>query len=286
MSPNNIIYQKIAVYRTFNNGLTWEEKVVDTLGNGGQPECLKFVNDSTGFLATGSGVYFTKDYGENWQIIDSSYFERPVVLNDNLYVFGGKSTFWYDLETFEKSTFELDPDVWGTIGRTFGHNTKVMTSSYGSDGYIYGYDDYNYISLIIDELPFGDAKNIHIPGVGYTSDIELTDNNLFLVLNGIYRSTNNGDSFFRQTTFEPEGFDSTFVQRCSFPSDTVGYLLTYNQSLGYKIQKTTNTGGVTTDYLPNVVEFTANVDEKATENGIEVFPNPSSDFSRKSPSGF
>jgi hypothetical protein len=266
------------VHRTLDGGNTWTKHMVDTIGNASQLNPIKFLNDSVGILALSEGVYFTNDYGNNWQIIDSSYFIAPIFFNNSFTVFGGHSLYSYNLDSFERETSIVDEFVTGSISKTSSFGDTLFTSSHGSDGYLFGYTAYNYISLIIDNLPIGSPKNIHIPGVGFTRDIEITKNNLFIVLDQIYRSIDNGNTFFKQTTLEPEGFDTTVVTGCTFISDTIGYILTWSQTNGYKVQKTTNAGGITTDYLPNVIQYTANIDDVQKSNSIEIFPNPSNEF--------
>lgn len=238
-----------------------------------QEDALHFMNDSVAIYCNNSSTYLTFDYGNTWSVCDSSVGSRNPISMDNKFVYFQL----YDVITFNPFTEARTQTTYN--GHCEGNMFEASSNGHNCVRYqlaqngvtLNGYSVQNFTSITL----LNENKVIHILDQTGAADVLLTENNIYWSNGALMRSMDKGSSFFFQESLEPEGFTNTSAGEMVFPSDSVGYVISYNPSpgIGYKILKTTNSGGITSNYIGNIIEVTASIDE--TEHfELEVYPNP------------
>lgn len=238
-----------------------------------QEDALHFMNDSVGLYCNSNGVHLTTNYGDSWILSDPILNAvNPISIEGKFVYFSVQDVVTLDPHTLNREQRTINCYGQATVHEASSNGTNGVRYQLGYNGVSYnGYPSQNYtiISLL------NENKVIHILDQTGAADVLLTENNIYWSNGALMRSMDKGSSFFFQESLEPEGFTNTSAGEMVFPSDSVGYVISYNPSpgIGYKILKTTNSGGITSNYIGNIIEVTASIDE--TEHfELEVYPNP------------
>jgi hypothetical protein len=133
----------------------------------------------------------------------------------------------------------------------------------------------NYTSLTIDEYPLGNQRILHFPQLSIIVSVRITLSSLYLLSGSIARSSDGGYTFYEQYSIEPDADTSVFMY-FDFANENIGYAVTRSFADNtFKVQKTTNGGGITTNYIDPPIQFTAGINEPL-KNEVSIYPNPTS----------
>jgi hypothetical protein len=247
-TPN--AYQSKQIYRSLNAGQTWtQHEIFNTLGLLDR-NCMVFKNDSTGFVSCYAGMYFTNDYGTSWTLLNSTSGQFPVHLGSQIATFYNNDVYLTNTSSLASQTNTLDCYGIGGVGFTSSYGDTLIRTNNCNDGW-----GNTLRALTISELG-GSTTVLHFLDEGI-SDVALNASGIFAVSQRPLRSMDGGQSFFRQ--------------ECTLPSDS----LAVNQDSGMiKLLKTTNAGGITTNYVTQPLQNVGGIDDNAN-NPIQISPNPS-----------
>ncbi len=271
-------YQLKVFNRSFDDGQTWSNVVIDSSSGPSlsYDNALHFLNDSTGVFYYSNGIFQTNNFGATWTKV-FEYAPNDVLPMNNQFAYFAYDTLYIDDLTVDP--FAVSQYRFYTQGRqdfSALKNNTVYRNMNNWEGQTMGPNyGQNYVSLQVDPLPFGNQKIIHFPQMGYSKDLAVPGNCVFMQGDGrIHRGCDQGDSFYTLNSF-PSAPLSTGVEFIEFINDTLGFAITYDAfNNDWKLWKTTNGGGpngapvLTNTFYAGTNELTKNV--KA-----EVFPNPS-----------
>lgn len=273
-------YVKRGVKRSFDQGVSWTTHWIDSLlvGQGQDPENnLVFLNDSMGVYIRNGYAFYTSDYGENWSIIYSSTATNAGVTDNKFILYNYGFLHVYDPFSNFLTSMPYSANCEGQVDFSDFKDQAAYRVLYAQDGTQQGYSANNYSVVIIDELPFGDQRVVHFPNTGYFTDLELSENGIFLPVGGwMYRSMDDGVSFQKMPLLN----SITGIRMLSMINDTAGYALCSSPGIAfdpnYTLWKTTNGGGLTGETVV-INSFIGGVglDESNNSKLLEVFPNPS-----------
>ena len=262
-------YQSKQIYRSLDAGQTWtQHEIFNTLGLLDR-NCMVFTNDSTGFVSCYAGMYFTNDYGTSWNLLNTTSGQLPVNLGSEIATFYNNDVYLTNTSSLSSQTTILDCYGIGGVGFTSSYGDTLRRTNNCNDGW-----GNTFRALTISELG-GSTSVIHFLDQGI-SDVAINASGIYAVSQRPLRSTDGGQSFYKQECTLPS--DSLLVfTRIEFINDDIAYALAVNQDSGImKLLKTTNAGGVTSNYVTQPLQNVGAVNE-FNESSFQIFPNPVSD---------
>jgi hypothetical protein len=164
----------------------------------------------------------------------------------------------------------------GTLQAYSKSNETLMRAFLAYDGTALGYPYDNYTSITMDDYPLGHQRILHFPNINIIVSVRLTATNIYLLSGSIASSSDGGYTFYEQYSTEPDADTSVFMY-FDFANENIGYAVTRSLADNtYKIQKTTNGGGVTNNFISPPIQFVAGVNEHS-KNEISIYPNPTAE---------
>jgi hypothetical protein len=272
-SPGNA-YQKKYMHRSFDGGVNWDEILFDSTSNALITNTMNFFNDSVGILRYGfSNFQITRNYGETWNSISLPVHEFSVLLNSDTLLLNNQNIGSINLTTLDFMDNTYNIYGIGGLSAVSTYGDTIARYNLGQNGPDLGYPDNNYSIISLDEMPLGNHRVLHFPQVQGLIKVELTKNSIFLLSGVPIRSTDSGYNFYLQESTEPDAADLAFIF-LEFANDTIGYAISRNIfDKSFKIQKTTNSGGITSNYLAPPIQFTAGLNE-LSKKSVSIYPNP------------
>jgi hypothetical protein len=268
-------YAKKYLHRSMDSGQTWNESLIDSSSFGLMYNALAFFNDSTGILRLGSSNYFvTRDYGQNWTPINLPAHQFSTTLGGDTLLLNAQN-----ISTINLTTLDLTASIYSAycVGSLFSYDKSSVTlirAYLANDGTSKGYPYMNYLAVSLDDYPLGGQQILHFPDF-YAISAKITENNIYLLSHKPACSNDGGNTFFIQESTEPDADTSVFMH-LDFANDQMGYAVTHSLADNtYKIQKTTNGGGITTNYIDPPIQITAGINEPS-KNEVTIYPNPTS----------
>ena len=270
-------YAKKYLHRSMDSGQTWNESLIDSSSFGLMYNALSFFNDSTGILRLGTSNYFiTRNYGQNWTPINLPVHKFSTTLGGDTLLLTAQNISTINLNTLNLADLFYGANCTGSL-QAYGSSSETLMRAYlANDGPSHGYTYNNYLAISLDDYPLGDQRILHFPDVHSFYYAYITNSRLYILAYLVpICSIDNGNSFFIQESTEPDAVDLVFMH-LGFANDQVGYAVTRSQTDNtYKIQKTTNGGGITTNYIDPPIQFTAGINEPS-KNEVSIYPNPAS----------
>ena len=263
-TPNS--YQSKQIYRSLNAGQTWtQHEIFNTLGLLDR-NCMVFTNDSTGFVSCIEGMYYTNNYGNNWSILNDSTGRFPVILNSEVAAFYNSYVSLTDVNSFSIQTNNLSVNGAGNVEHASSYGDTLIRNNHCEDAW-----GNSYYALTVSEL--SGNTNVFLFLDNYISDVAINPSGIYAINQRPLRSMDGGQSFFKQDCTLPS--DSVLVFfKLDFVDNNIAYALAlhYDSSF-FKLMKTTNAGGITTNYITQPLQ---NVGLTNDLDGfsLEVYPNP------------
>jgi photosystem II stability/assembly factor-like uncharacterized protein len=259
-------YQSKQIYRSMDAGQTWSQhEIFNTLGIL-ESDCMVFTNDSTGFVSCYDGMYFTNNYGTNWSLLNTSSGKFLVNLGTEVASFYNNDVYFTNTSSLTAQTNVLECYGIGGVESTGSYGDTLVRINHCNDGWGNMLD-----ALTISELG-GNTSVIHFI-IGGISKVAINASGIFGINQRPLRSMDGGQSFFKQVCTLPS--DSLlFFTRLEFIDNDIAYAFAVNQDSGIiKLLKTTNAGGITTNYVTQPLQ---NVGLTNDLDGfsLEVYPNP------------
>jgi hypothetical protein len=271
-------YQKKILHRSLDGGNSWNESHIDSSSVGLGLRPLSFFNDSIGVVRIGSSNYLiTRDYGQNWTPINLPVHKFSTTLGGDTLLLEVQNISTVNLTTLVLVNSLYTANCVGTLQAYSKSNETLIRAFLAYDGTSLGYSSSNYLAISIDDYPLGSQKILHFPEIGSFNSVNSTESNLYILAYLVPMcSIDGGNSFFIQESTEPDASDLVFMQ-LGFANDLVGYAVTRSSADNtYKIQKTTNGGGVTNNFISPPIQFVAGVNEHS-KNEIFIYPNPTAE---------
>ncbi len=270
-------YAKKYLHRSMDSGQTWNESLIDSSSFGLMYDALSFFNDSTGILRLGTSNYFiTRNYGQNWTPINLPVHKFSTTLGGDTLLLNAQNISIINLNTLNLADLFYSANCTGSL-QAYGSSSETLMRAYlANDGPSHGYTYNNYLAISLDDYPLGDQRILHFPDVHSFNYTYITNSRLYILAYLVpICSIDSGNSFFIQESTEPDAVDLVFMH-LGFANDQVGYAVTRSQTDNtYKIQKTTNGGGITTNYIDPPIQITAGINEPS-KNEVTIYPNPTS----------
>lgn len=259
-------YQSKQIYRSMDAGQTWSQhEIFNTLGIL-ESDCMVFTNDSTGFVSCYDGMYYTNNYGTNWSLLNTTSGKFLVNLGSDVASFYNNDVYFTNTSSLTAQTNVLECYGIGGVESTGSYGDTLVRINHCNDGWGNMLD-----ALTISELG-GNNSVIHFINGGI-SKVAINASGIFGINQRPLRSMDGGQSFFKQVCTLPS--DSLlFFTKLEFIDSDIAYALAVNQDSGMiKLLKTTNAGGITTNYVTQPLQ---NVGLTNDLDGfsLEVYPNP------------
>jgi len=259
-------YQSKKIYRSMDAGQTWSQhEIFNTLGIL-ESDCMVFTNDSTGFISCYDGMYYTNNYGTNWSLLNTTSGKFLVNLGSEVASFYNNDVYFTNTSSLTAQTNVLESYGIGGVESTGSYGDTLVRINHCNDGWGNMLD-----ALTISELG-GNTSVIHFINGGI-SKVAINASGIFGINQRPLRSMDGGQSFFKQVCTLPS--DSLlFFTKLEFIDSDIAYALAVNQDSGMiKLLKTTNAGGITTNYVTQPLQ---NVGLTNDLDGfsLEVYPNP------------
>lgn len=259
-------FQSKQIYCSLDAGQTWgQHEIFNTLGIL-ENDCMVFTNDSTGFVSCNNGLYYTNNYGTNWSLLNNSSGKFLVNLGSEVASFYNNDVYFTNTSSLTAQTNVLESYGIGGVESTGSYGDTLVRINHCNDGWGNMLD-----ALTISELG-GNTSVIHFLNGGI-SKVAINESGIFGINQRPIRSMDGGLSFFKQVCTLPS--DSLlFFTRLEFIEGNIAYALAVNQDSGMiKLLKTTNAGGITTNYITQPLQ---NVGLTNDLDGfsLEVYPNP------------
>jgi len=227
---------------------------------------LVFQNDSTGFVCSSQGTYYTNNFGSNWNLVNNTIGKFPVKLGSEIASFYNNDVYLTDVNSLTVQTNIIDCYGIGDVQRASSYGDTLIRNNFCSDGW-----GNMWYALTISELG-GSTNVLHFIDDGI-SDVAINAGGIYAASGRPLRSIDGGQSFFKQDCTLPS--DSVLVFfKLDFVDNNIAYALAlhYDSSF-FKLMKTTNAGGITTNYVTQPLQ---NVGLTYDLDGfsLEVYPNP------------
>jgi hypothetical protein len=263
-------YAKKYLHRSMDSGQTWNESLIDSSSFGLMYNALSFFNDSTGILRLGtSNDFITRDYGQNWTPFDLPIYKFSTTLGGDTLLMAAQNIYTVNLNTMDIVDSLYSANCTGSLQSSDKIGDTLIRA------YVASNDINNYTSLTIDEYPLGNQRILHFPQLSIIVSVRITLSSLYLLSGSIARSSDGGYTFYEQYSIEPDADTSVFMY-FDFANENIGYAVTRSFADNtFKVQKTTNGGGITTNYIDPPIQFTAGINEPL-KNKVSIYPNPSS----------
>jgi photosystem II stability/assembly factor-like uncharacterized protein len=259
-------YQSKQIYRSMDAGQTWSQhEIFNTLGIL-ENDCMVFTNDSTGFVSCYDGMYYTNNYGTNWSLLNTTSGKFLVNLGSEVASFNNNDVYFTNTSSLTAQINVLECYGIGGVESTGSYGDTLVRINHCNDGWGNMLD-----ALTISELG-GNTSVIHFINGGI-SKVAINASGIFGINQRPLRSMDGGQSFFKQVCTLPS--DSLlFFTRLEFIDSDIAYALAVNQDSGMiKLLKTTNAGGITTNYITQPLQ-NVGLTNDTNDLSLEVYPNP------------
>ena len=259
-------YQSKQIYRSMDAGQTWSQhEIFNTLGIL-ESDCMVFTNDSTGFVSCYDGLYYTNNYGTNWSLLNTTSGKFLVNLGSEVGSFYNNDVYLTNTTSLAAQTNIIDCYGIGGVGFTSSYGDTLIRSNFCNDGL-----GNILFALTISELG-GNTKVLHFFEDGIY-DVAINPSGIFANSGRPLRSIDGGQSFFKQDCTLPSDSVLVFLKLDFVDNNTAYALALHYDSSFFKLMKTTNAGGITTNYITQPLQ---NVGLTNDLDGfsLEVYPNP------------
>jgi len=260
--------QNFYISRSLDGGQTWlEYEILNTFGELSKT-CLAFQNDSSGVFTSPSGMYYTNDYGTNWTLFSNTTGKFAVNLGSEVASLYNNNVYLTDVNSLSVQTNYLDCYGVGDVIFASSYGDTLIRNNWCNDGS----GGIMFNSLTISELG-GNTTVLHFFTDISIGHVAVNASGIYAVNGRPLRSMDGGQSFFKQDCTLPS--DSIlYFQKLDFINGDIAYALAVNWVSGFaKLLKTTNAGGITTNYVTQPLQnvgLTNNLDGFS----LEVYPNP------------
>jgi hypothetical protein len=259
-------YLSKQLYRSLDAGQTWSQhEIFNTIGYL-DPKCMVFTNDSTGFVSCNNGLYYTNNYGTNWSLLNTTSGKSLVNLSSEVASFYNNDVYLTNTTSLNSQTNILDCYGIGGVEFTSSYGDTLIRTNHCNDGL-----GNILFALTISELG-GNTKVLHFFDDGIY-DVAINPSGIFANSGRPLRSIDGGQSFFKQDCTLPSDSVLVFL-RLDFVDNNTAYALALHwDSSFFKLMKTINAGGITTNYVTQPLQnvgLTTNADEPS----LQVYPNP------------
>lgn len=263
-------YLKKYLHRSMDGGQSWNESFIDSSYFALMNNALSFFNDSTGILRLGTtNDLITRDYGQNWTPIDLPIYKFSTTLGGDTLLMAAQNIYTVNLNTMDIIDSLYSANCTGSLQSSDKIGDTLIRA------YVASNNINNYTSLTIDEYPLGNQRILHFPHLSIIVSVRITLSSLYLLSGSIARSSDGGYTFYEQYSIEPDADTSVFMY-FDFANENIGYAVTRSLADNtFKVQKTTNGGGITTNYIDPPIQFTAGINEPL-KNEVSIYPNPTS----------
>ena len=254
------------LYRSLDAGQTWSQHAIFNTWGLLQKDCMAFTNDSTGFVSCSAGMYYTNNYGNNWSFLNDSSGRFAVNLGSEVATFYNSDVYLTDVNSLSVQTNYLDCSGMGDVKHASSYGDTLIRNNYIDNGW-----GPSFNALTISEL--GGNTNVFLFLDNYLSDVAINPSGIYAINQRPLRSMDGGQSFFKQDCTLPSDSVLSFTL-LDFIDNDIAYAIARNSSGSlFKLLKTTNAGGITTNYITQPLQnvgLTTNADEPS----IQVYPNP------------
>jgi hypothetical protein len=259
-------YQSKQIYRSMDAGQTWSQhEIFNTIGIL-ENDCMVFTNDSTGFVSCYDGLFYTNNYGTNWTLLNSPSGQFPVNLGSEVASFYNNDVYLTNTTSLAAQTTIIDCFGIGGVGFTSSYGDTIIRSNFCNDGW-----GNILFALTISELG-GNTTVLHFFEDGIY-DVAINPSGIFANSGRPLRSIDGGQSFFKQDCTLPSDSVLVFL-RLDFVDNNTAFALALNyDSSFFKLMKTTNAGGITTNYITQPLQ-NVGLTNDADEPSLQVYPNP------------
>ena len=263
-------YLSKQLYRSLDAGQTWSQHEIFNSSGFLERKCMVFTNDSTGFVSCSAGMYYTNDFGTNWTLLNSPSGQFPVNLGSEVVTFYNNDVYLTNTTSLAAQTNFLDCYGIGGVGFASSYGDTLIRTNHCNDGLGNTWD-----ALTISELG-GNSTVLNFIENGI-SEIAINASGLYAINQRPLRSMDGGQSFFKQDCTLPSDSSLTFM-RLDFIDNDIAYAIAYNFSFNFdscfiKLLKTTNAGGITTNYITQPLQNVGLTNE-VNEPSLQVYPNP------------
>ena len=255
------------LYRSLDAGQTWSQHAIFNTWGLLQKDCMAFTNDSTGFVSCSAGMYYTNNYGNNWSFLNDSSGRFAVNLGSEVATFYNSDVYLTDVNSLSVQTNYLDCSGMGEVKHASSYGDTLIRNNYIDNGW-----GPSFNALTISEL--GGNTNVFLFLDNYLSDVAINPSGIYAINQRPLRSMDGGQSFFKQDCTLPSDSVLSFTL-LDFIDNDIAYAIARNSSGSlFKLLKTTNAGGITTNYITQPLQ---NVGLTNDPDGLtlEVYPNPS-----------
>ena len=258
-------YLSKQLYRSLDAGQTWSQhEIFNTIGNL-ENKCMVFTNDSTGFVSCSNGLYYTNNYGSNWTLLNNISGDFLVNLGSEVASFYNKDVYLTNTSSLNSQTNILDCYGIGGVGFTSSYGDTLIRTNYCNDGL-----GNMWFALTISELG-GNTNVLHFFDDGIY-DVAINASGIFAASGRPIRSIDGGQSFFKQDCTLPSDSVLVFLKLDFLDNNTAYALALHYDSSFFKLMKTTNAGGITTNYITQPLQNVGITDLDGVS--LEVYPNP------------
>ncbi len=267
MNPGTpIAYQSKQIYRSLDAGQTWSQHEVFNTTGYLERNCMVFTNDSTGFISCIDGLYYTNDYGTNWSLLNTISGQLPVILGSEVASCYNNNVYLTEVNSLASQTNFIDCYCTGGVGFTSSYGDTLIRTNLCNDGW-----GNIWRALTISELG-GSTNVLHFLDIAI-SDVAINPNGIFVCSHGPIRSIDNGQSFFKQD-FTLQSDTLLVFNRIEFIDNNIAYALAVNLDSGIiKLLKTTNAGGISTNYVTQPLQ-NVGLTNDGDKLFLKVYPNP------------
>jgi photosystem II stability/assembly factor-like uncharacterized protein len=259
-------YLSKQLYRSLDAGQTWSQhEIFNTIGYL-ERKCMVFTNDSTGFVSCSNGLYYTNNYGTNWSLLNTTSGKFLVNLGSEVGSFYNNDVYLTNTTSLNSQTNILDCYGIGGVEFASSYGDTLIRTNHCNDGL-----GNILFALTISELG-GNTKVLHFFNDGIY-DVAINPSGIFANSGRPLRSIDGGQSFFKQDCTLPSDSVLVFLKLDFVDNNTAYALALHYDSSFFKLMKTTNAGGITTNYVTQPLQ---NVGLTNDLDGfsLEVYPNP------------
>ncbi len=268
-TPN--FYQSIKICSSLDGGQTWSEHdIVNTAGVLGMStlnkKCLVFQNDSTGFVCSSQGIYHTNNYCASWTLLNNTIGKYPVNLGSEIASFYYNDVYLTNVNSLSLQTNFIDCYGIGDVVKASSYGDTMIRNNFCMDGF-----GNMWNALTISELG-GTTNVLHFLDIGI-SDVAINASGIYAASGRPLRSMDGGQSFFKQDCTLSSDSVLVFLKLDFVDNNTAYALALHYDSSFFKLMKTTNAGGITTNYVTQPLQ-NVGLTNDGDKLFLKVYPNP------------